>query len=147
MSDRKPQHTAPEDKVWGAAYRIPAAHVREVQEYLDIREVNGYSIQFAPFVPADASVPPVRCLVYIGLPSNPQFVGAQEPQALAEHISRSAGPSGENEEYLFMLERALRELGPESGDAHVKDLADRVREIRASSKEPVKGGRGVGSVP
>ena len=53
----------------------------------------------------------------------------QDPQALAEHIARSKGPSGQNDEYLFMLERALSELGQGSEDAHVQDLADRVREI------------------
>lgn len=32
------------DKVWGVAYRIEANHVEEVKEYLDIREINGYTI-------------------------------------------------------------------------------------------------------
>lgn len=32
------------DKVWGVAYRIKAEHVEEVKEYLDIREINGYTI-------------------------------------------------------------------------------------------------------
>lgn len=32
------------DKVWGVAYRIEAEHVEEVKEYLDIREINGYTI-------------------------------------------------------------------------------------------------------
>ncbi|KAL9120880.1 MAG: hypothetical protein Q9187_002559, partial [Circinaria calcarea] len=121
----------PSPRVWGAAYRIPSPKVPEVQAYLDIREINGYSIQYTPFYPADdESAPPItKCLVYIGLPDNPQFTGVQEPQALAEHIARSQGPSGRNDEYLFMLERALSELGQGSGDAHVTDLADRVRNI------------------
>ncbi|MCJ1313940.1 hypothetical protein MMC25_007620 [Agyrium rufum] len=126
------QHAKAEDKVWGAAYRIEASKVREVQEYLDIREINGYSIQYTPFHPADDLIGPIsRTMVYIGLPDNPQFMGPQEPQRLAEHISRSRGPSGENTEYLLMLETALAALSPESGDAHVEDLARRIREIRA----------------
>lgn len=31
----------------------------------------------------------VRCLVYIGLPENPQFLGAQDPGALARKILES----------------------------------------------------------
>lgn len=36
-------HEGPE-KVWGVAYRIETDHVEEVKEYLDIREINGYTI-------------------------------------------------------------------------------------------------------
>jgi cation transport protein ChaC len=74
-------------------------------------------------------MPAFRCLVYIGMPDNPQFVGVQEPQALAEHIYRSKGPSGENKEYLYMLDEALLGLSPDSGDKHIHDLAARVRRI------------------
>ncbi|MCJ1437085.1 hypothetical protein MMC27_006470 [Xylographa pallens] len=131
-------HASSADQVWGAAYRIEASKVIEVQEYLDIREINGYSIQYTPFWPSDRHLPSIKCLVYIGLPDNPQFMGPQDPQALAKHINRSRGPSGENVEYLFMLEQALEELGKESGDEHVQDLADRVRMIqRRTSKEKV----------
>lgn len=115
--------------MWGAAYRIESSKVEEVKAYLDIREINGYSIQYTDFHPADPTLPPIKCTVYIGLPNNPQFKGAQDPQALAEHISQSSGPSGENKEYLFMLEQALDDLSDHSGDAHVTDLARRARAI------------------
>jgi cation transport protein ChaC len=39
------------------------------------------------------------------------------------------GPSGENKEYLYMLEDALKGLSRESGDEHVSGLAGRCREI------------------
>lgn len=107
------------------------AKVEEVRSYLDIREINGYSMHYTTFQPADATKPPIQTLVYIGTPDNPQFVGAQDPQELAEHISRSRGPSGENKEYLFMLEKSLEELCSESTDEHVNDLAARVRKIEA----------------
>ncbi|KAK5674785.1 hypothetical protein LTS10_012521 [Elasticomyces elasticus] len=145
------QHASAPPRVWGAAYRIPAPHVAEVKHYLDIREINGYSIQYTPFnKPLDMSatyqtvhsVPEAqsqhnsaipaeipRCLVYIGLPSNPQFLGPQDPQELAEHIMRSRGPSGENRDYLFQLEEALDGLSKESVDEHVTDLARRCRVI------------------
>jgi glutathione-specific gamma-glutamylcyclotransferase len=69
--------------------------------------------------------------VYIGLPNNPQFLGPQDPQELAEHILKSKGPSGENKEYLYMLRNALDDLSPESGDGHVSDLAQRTAELEA----------------
>ncbi|KAI7442597.1 hypothetical protein KC336_g1983 [Hortaea werneckii] len=151
------QHPSAPPRVWGAAYRIPSPRVAEVKEYLDIREINGYSIQYTPFNSSvsQPSPPPsdqdmtatfqtihpapeintsalparIQCLVYIGLPSNPQFLGPQDPQALAEHIVKSRGPSGENTEYLYQLEEALQGLSRESGDEHISDLARRCREI------------------
>ena len=145
------QHTTAPPRVWGAAYRIPSRHVAEVKEYLDIREINGYSIQYTPFTkpaqdmtstyqnitPAPEAVEltniplPIKCLVYIGLPDNPQFLGPQDPQALAEKIVQSRGPSGENRDYLYQLEEALRGLSEESADEHVFDLARRCREVEA----------------
>ncbi|KAJ2902552.1 hypothetical protein MKZ38_000382 [Zalerion maritima] len=121
-------HDSATDRVWGNAYRIKADHVEEVKDYLDIREINGYTIHYTPFHPADGSAP-FRTLVYIGTPDNDQFTGPQEPGALAAHIHCSEGPSGPNIEYLLSLEKALAGLGPESGDEHVSDLSDRVRAI------------------
>ncbi|KAH7408079.1 ChaC-like protein [Phaeosphaeria sp. MPI-PUGE-AT-0046c] len=160
-------HHESTERVWGAAYHIPSHHVAAVRAYLDIREINGYSIQFTPFHPAASTVAtatstpspspsdestnpvtgivastttsvshsdpaPIKCLVYIGLPSNPQFLGPQDPDELARHILQSRGPSGENREYLFMLEEALRGLSRESGDEHVSELVRRCRELEAT---------------
>ena len=81
---------------------------------------------------APSDIPrPIKCLVYIGLPDNPQFLGPQDPQALAEKIVVSRGPSGENREYLYQLEEALRGLSEESADEHIFDLARRCREVEA----------------
>ncbi|KAI0404367.1 ChaC-domain-containing protein [Xylaria palmicola] len=134
-------HDSAPEKVWGTAYRIKAAHVEEVARYLDIREINGYTIHYTPFRPADGSAP-IRTLVYIGTPENDQFVGPQDPQALAEHIQRSEGPSGLNRDYLLELETALAELSPESGDAHVTDLSDRLRQIERMIERGEVGGTG-----
>lgn len=122
--------------VYGAAYRIPPQHVVEVSAYLDIREINGYSIRYTDFYSMDASpnppLPTRNCLVYIGLPTNPQFLGLQDPRDVAMVIGTNRGPSGENDEYLFMLEEALDGLGEGSRDEHVKDLADRVRALQTA---------------
>jgi glutathione-specific gamma-glutamylcyclotransferase len=63
-------------------------------------------------------------------------MGPQDPQKLAEHIYRSKGPSGLNKDYLLSLEKALDELSSESGDGHIKDLANRVRAIEARHSGP-----------
>jgi glutathione-specific gamma-glutamylcyclotransferase len=103
-----------------------------VKDYLDIREINGYTIHYTPFQPASKEVGTIpKTLVYIGTPDNEQFVGPQDPQVLAEHIYDSEGPSGLNRDYLLSLEKALDDLSPESGDAHVTDLSNRVRDIEA----------------
>ena len=130
-------HDSAPDRVWGVAYRITPDKVAEVKEYLDIREINGYTIHYAPFHPADGSAP-IQTLVYIGTPDNEQFVGPQDPQKLAEHIFRSQGPSGLNKEYLLELDVALRELAAESGDNHISDLARRVRELEKTKKTQTK---------
>ncbi|OLN95919.1 Glutathione-specific gamma-glutamylcyclotransferase [Colletotrichum chlorophyti] len=127
-------HDSAPDRVWGVAYRIKADKVAEVKDYLDIREINGYTIHYAPFYPADGSEP-IRTLVYIGTPDNDQFVGPQDPQTLAAHIHKSRGPSGLNIDYLLGLEKALDELSPESGDAHITDLSNRVRAIIAAKQQ------------
>ena len=121
-------HDSESDKVWGTAYRIDARRVAEVREYLDIREINGYTIHYTPFYPSDGS-PLIKTLVYIGTPDNDQFTGPQDPQKLAIHIYKSVGPSGPNKDYLLGLEEALDSLSLESGDGHVKDLATRVRKL------------------
>jgi len=133
--------SAPEEKVWGAAYHIPAEHEEKVRSYLDIREINGYSIQYTTFFSAAHSIldlspvsgaqNKIRCLVYIGLPDNPQFLGPHDPQELAVHILKSKGPSGPNREYLYLLEESLLSLSPDSEDGHISDLAERCRELEA----------------
>ncbi|CAA9957769.1 ChaC protein [Pyrenophora teres f. maculata] len=93
-------HTA-HPRVWGAAYHIPTQHVAAVRSYLDLREINGYSIQFTPFYAAGG----------------------------AEETGNSKGPSGENKEYLYNLETALLGLSEDSSDSHISDLVRRCRAL------------------
>ncbi|KAL7269295.1 hypothetical protein RUND412_008052 [Rhizina undulata] len=132
----KTQHDV-DDVVWGVAYRIEASKVESVKEYLDIREINGYSIHYVDVYQTDPALSAVKSIVYIGTPENPQFVArASVPDIdeLAQHIFNSRGPSGENREYLYNLFHALVELCPESKDNHVSDLFRRVAIIEAVEK-------------
>jgi hypothetical protein len=91
----------------------------------------------------------MHAMVYIGTPDNPQFMGPQDPQQLAEVIWRSKGPSGENKEYLFGLAKSLEGLSPESGDEHVRDLSARVRAIESrvgGAASVAENGDGVGGL-
>ncbi|KAF3390502.1 hypothetical protein F1880_009245 [Penicillium rolfsii] len=132
-------------KVWGAAYHIPASYAEEVHDYLDEREIDGYSVHFTPFHPttgpfADPQenathTTPITCMVYIGQPTNPQFLREPErraPQDVARVISAGHGQSGKNTEYLYLLEKALEGLGLGTADVHVTDLVKRVRAIEAA---------------
>ncbi|KAL4796969.1 ChaC-like protein-domain-containing protein [Aspergillus venezuelensis] len=125
-------------RVWGAAYHISPSHASEVHDYLDVREIDGYSVHYTPFHPKSESgsgaepESPITCMVYIGQPSNPQFLrepSTREPQAVAEVIARGVGASGKNTEYLYLLEKALEGVGLGSADGHVTDLVGRVREL------------------
>lgn len=121
------------ERVWGAAYHIVPSKVQSVKEYLDLREINGYSVQHTSFHSAGLHRTEIRCLVYIGMPDNPQFLGALHPQDVAERINRSVGPSGENRDYLLRLEQSLKDLSAESTDSHISDLAIRVRSLEPRS--------------
>lgn len=74
-------------------------------------------------------------LLYIGLPTNPNFLGVLHPRDVSAVIASSKGPSGENAEYLFMLEDALENLGLGSEDRHVRGLGARVRALLLEGKE------------
>ncbi|KAF3492162.1 uncharacterized protein GIQ15_01679 [Arthroderma uncinatum] len=113
------EQTADGSLVWGAAYHIPASHAEE-------RGSTAESV---------ADIQPIKCLVYIGLPTNTQFLrepALREPDAVAKVIYAGRGQSGENKDYLYSLETALEGLGLGSSDIHITDLVRRVKEMERS---------------
>lgn len=85
-------------------------------------------------------------MVYIGMPDNPQFLGALDPQDVALKINESIGPSGENREYLLNLEAALLGLSPESKDEHITDLARRVRLLTPAKRSTAASNSGISTL-
>ncbi len=98
----------------GMAYLVTP----EVFAHLDHREKNGY-LRLAIAIAFDDG-DSVEGLVYIATPDNTAFLGAASEQEIAQHIARSAGPSGPNSDYLNHLAHALRELGRH--DQHVFEI-------------------------
>lgn len=98
----------------GMAFLVEAPVFRQ----LDHREKNGYLRVAAEMTFDDGSQ--ASGLTYIATPDNAAWLGAASAAEIARHIHGAAGPSGPNDEYLFELARALRELGLH--DQHVFDI-------------------------
>ncbi len=101
-------------------------------EHLDHREKNGYlryevDIQFLSEEAGSSDEKHKKGLVYIGLESSEAFLGEASEKDIATQISQSIGPSGRNDEYVFMLANGLRELG--ESDEHVFRIESLLREI------------------
>lgn len=124
-----------------------------MHDYLDEREIDGYSVHYTPFYPTtrssaaasvaahekekDGAESPITCMVYIGQPTNPQFLrdpARRDPRDVARVISVGHGLSGKGTEYLYLLEEALEGLGLASADVHVTDLVRRVKAIEAEGQ-------------
>ena len=63
----------------------------------------------------------------------------RDPDSLAKVISVSRGQSGDNRDYLYLLEKSLEEFGLGYVDAHVVDLVRRVKALEGT-KEQQDGG-------
>ena len=108
----------------GVAYRLHADRAAATFAGLDHREKNGYQrrnvrLEFR-LGGTGAGI------VYIAPVGNRAFLGPAPLDDMVAQISRSAGSSGTNIDYVRDLEAALRRL--EIDDPHVFKLARRLRE-------------------
>ncbi|KAF9779852.1 ChaC-like protein [Thelephora terrestris] len=114
------------DVVWGVAFTINPAYAAEVRDLLDLREIAGYTLEEINVYgvgPDGGEVVVVqRAQVYVARKDNPAFVANESLEEIAGVIWRSVGPSGTNEEYLYNLGSAIRDLAPESEDSHLVAL-------------------------
>jgi cation transport regulator ChaC len=101
----------------GAVYFVEAPH-EELLLALDHRERAGYARITLEVMWGALRLPAVT---WIAPPGNEHDVGQLELGELAALMRVAAGPSGRNDDYVFQLERALRELG--GADPQVSALA------------------------
>lgn len=111
---------SPGARCYGVAYRVAL----DVFDHLDHREKNGYLRQVKPLVLADQSIKPG--VVYVGLPSNPAFLGDAPDKEIAQQIFNSEGLSGMNRDYVHQLADALRERSVK--DDHVFTIDQLLRD-------------------
>ena len=113
----------PDCECWGMVYRLEAECWESTVSQLDIREQGGYTRHW---LQARASAETeIRCLAYVAVQDNPEYLGDADAMGLATQIATARGPSGHNRDYLFCLADSLRELGVE--DPHVFELEALVR--------------------
>ncbi|KAI5394397.1 gamma-glutamylcyclotransferase 2-3 [Lathyrus oleraceus] len=118
---------------WGAAYKISKKEDQEIAlTYLEVREKQYDRKEYVDFFTEfKATTPAISgALVYIASPNknvNVNYLGPASVEEIARQIVQAEGPSGPNREYLFLLEKALLQIGSE--DKHVTDLANEVRRI------------------
>ncbi|QBL10307.1 gamma-glutamylcyclotransferase [Rheinheimera sp. D18] len=96
----------------GMAYEVTP----DTFEYLDHREKNGYLRVFTTLHWLDTPGQ-TEGVLYLASADNAAYLGPESDTAIAAHIARSQGPSGENSEYLLKLAAALREMNEH--DEHV----------------------------
>jgi len=113
----------------GMAYRVE----HDVFEHLDHREKNGYlrhevDIFFDQGGDVKASyMEKKRGLVYIGCETSDAYFGPASIKDIAIQIHQSVGPSGRNDEYVFLLANGLREL--DEHDEHVFAIEAALKEL------------------
>jgi cation transport regulator ChaC len=105
----------------GALYFVEAPAFQLLSE-LDERERAGYERVTLEVSTESQSE---QALTWIAPPGNAYDAGQLELDELAAHIRLCTGPSGANAEYVFLLERALAELG--APDPLVSELGQRLR--------------------
>lgn len=136
----------PEDRVWGVAYEIAKDDEEMVTVQLDHREKGGYNKLLVTFCPANNVIidpdnnrhpvedehEPFELVIYVGLDTNPWYVGPLSTDEMARRILNARGNSGSNREYLYNLANSMRDIAPNEEDEHLFALEAAVKELESS---------------
>eukprot|EP00262_Sarcandra_glabra_P007964 TRINITY_DN21125_c0_g1_i1.p1 TRINITY_DN21125_c0_g1~~TRINITY_DN21125_c0_g1_i1.p1 ORF type:complete len:232 (-),score=41.12 TRINITY_DN21125_c0_g1_i1:113-808(-) len=137
---------------WGAAYCVKGGieRARAAMEYLERRECEYDQKSYVDFYMEGNALKPTltRVLVFTSTPhkeANKYYLGPAPLEEMARQIATATGPCGNNRDYLFLLEKAMFDIGHE--DESVIELANEVRKVvgsvvilGASPKETKSGG-------
>lgn len=115
---------------WGTAYEVPRDDPDDVLSGLDHRERGGYlrvTLPLRLFDEPGQGTPSrsVEGLVYIAGPENPNYVGFETPDEIAQRVAAAVGPSGPNPEYVFALADHLRAI--DAADPHLVEVEAALR--------------------
>lgn len=119
---------------WGAAFRVTGSPEKErlAMEYLERRECEYDQKTVVDVYKEEDTVHPVitGVLVFTSTPdkvSNKYYLGPAPLENMASQIATAVGPCGNNRDYLFLLEKALFDIGHE--DESIIELANEVRKV------------------
>jgi cation transport protein ChaC len=106
----------------GAVYFV-AAPADQLFRLLDERERAGYERATVEVATLGQRI---EAVTWIARPGNAYDAGQLSLQELALHVRSAVGPSGRNDDYVFLLEQALAELG--ASDPLVSEMARLLRQ-------------------
>ncbi|KAK4277059.1 hypothetical protein QN277_015114 [Acacia crassicarpa] len=118
---------------WGAAYCFRGGPEREklAMQYLERRECEYDQKTLVDFYKETDTLNPALTgvIVFTSTPdkSNKYYLGPAPLCNMARQIAAACGPCGNNKDYIFLLEMALRDIGRE--DDMVIELANEVRKV------------------
>jgi len=126
---------------WGAAYCISGGLEKEkaAMKYLERRECEYDQKSFVDFYSEEDIQKPslTGVLVFTSSPdkeSNKYYLGPAPLNEMARQIATASGPCGNNRDYLFLLEKAMADIG--HADESVIELANEVRKVLGVSGRP-----------
>ena len=114
---------------WGRAFLLKDVH--SARMYLDHRETSlgGYTTLSMDFYTDEEAVV-IKVLVYVALPSNPQYLGPAPLAQIASEIVVAEGCNGHNVEYLAKLIAFMKIHAPsDEEDHHLQSLDNHVRQV------------------
>ncbi|WOK92087.1 hypothetical protein Cni_G00778 [Canna indica] len=125
---------------WGVAFCVKGGMEKEeaAMQYLERRECE-YDVKISVnfYKEDDPTKPAVTGVVaFISTPAkeaNRYYLGPAPLDEMARQIATANGPCGNNRDYLFLLEKAMSDIGHEDGT--VIELANEVRRVLARLKE------------